>query len=66
MSQCDLILQIIKRDGAISKRVADTYRIENLKGRISDLRQRGHKIDTTFKRDALGKKYASYTLATKH
>lgn len=63
MSQCDLIVQIIRRDGAISKRVADTYRIENLKGRINDLRKRGYKIDTTFKHDAMGKKYASYTFA---
>jgi hypothetical protein len=62
MTQCDLILTIIKRDGHISKRVADTYRIENLKGRICDLRDRGHRIMTTFKKDALGKKYARYSL----
>ena len=62
MSQCELILKVIRRDGHITKRVADTYRIENLKGRISDLRDRGHKIKTTFKFDALGKKYAAYTL----
>lgn len=63
MSQCDMILNVMRRDGAISKRVADTYRIENLKGRIYDLRRQGHKVVTTFKRDALGKKYASYSLA---
>lgn len=62
MSQCDLILRVIRRDKQITKRVADTYRIENLKGRISDLRDRGYKITTTFKFDALGKKYAAYTL----
>lgn len=62
MSQCDLILTIIRRDGAISKRVADNYHIENLKGRIHELRARGHKIETTFKKDVLGKAYASYSL----
>lgn len=62
MSQCSLILTVMQRDGAISKRVADNYHIENLKGRIHDLRAAGHKIETTFKRDVLGKRYASYSL----
>lgn len=62
MNQCELILKIMRRDGAISKRVADNYHIENLKGRIHDLRAAGHKIKTTFKHDALGKRYASYSL----
>jgi hypothetical protein len=65
MSQCDLILRVLTRDGHITKRVADTYRIENLKGRISDLRDRGFKLTTTFKRDCLGKKYAQYAHADK-
>lgn len=62
MNQCDLILKIMRRDGAISKRVADNYHIENLKGRIHDLRAAGYKIETVYKRDVLGKRYASYSL----
>lgn len=62
MSQCELILTVMRRDGAISKRVADNYHIENLKGRIYDLRAAGHKIKREWKRDVLGKKYASYSL----
>lgn len=60
MSQKEQILAIIRKDGAISKRIADGYRIENLKGRISELRKAGHVIETTFKYDLTGKKYASY------
>lgn len=62
MSQCELLLKIMRDSGHVSKRVADTYRIENLKGRICDLRDRGYRIKTEFARDAMGKKYARYSL----
>lgn len=64
MSQHELIVSILRRDGHITKKVADGYRIENLKGRVHELRVRGYQIVTTFCRDALGKRYARYSLAS--
>lgn len=62
MSQCDLLLKIMRDSGHVTKAIADSYRIDNLKGRICDLRDRGYNIKTVFARDALGKKYARYFL----
>lgn len=64
MNQYSLIVSVLRRDGHITKKVADGYRVENLKARIHELRVRGWKIETIFARDALGKRYARYTLRT--
>lgn len=63
MNQKDLLLSLMLKSGHVTKVVADSYRIGNIKGRINDLRNDGWAIKTEFHVDAYGKRYARYMLA---
>jgi hypothetical protein len=64
MSQRQTIISHMKRYGSISPLEArHVHGIERLASRIDELRQEGFQIVTTMKRDAKGKRYASYEFA---
>lgn len=63
MSHEELILNHLSKNNHITMLEAlGVYRIFNLRGRISDLRKKGYKIETEMKKDATGKSYAAYSL----
>ena len=63
MSQKELILQHIKKQGSISMREAMMdYSIQNLTARVAELRQDGFKIRTRrFAHPITGQMYARYS-----
>lgn len=64
MSQNQQILDHLRKVGSISWVEAnDLYRVRSLARRIADLRQRGHKIISEWRKDHLGQRYTRYTLA---
>lgn len=65
MSQTDILLTHLRTKGSITQLEAiGVHRIFNLKGRINDLRKRGHDIVTEMKLDTTGKRYAEYRLVS--
>lgn len=65
MSQCDQVLNHMKRHGSITPMQAfSRYQITCLAERVRDARDKGHQITKVWvKRN--GKRYAKYSLATK-
>lgn len=65
-SGCDIALELISRPGGATGLDIIHAGVINYKGRVSDLRRRGHKIVTTMKsgtrRDGTQCVYAVYTL----
>lgn len=62
-SQCDQILEHLKRDGPITAAVAmSEFGCYRLASRIHDLRERGHAIRTDTIETRNGAKIARYTL----
>jgi len=64
-NQKDLLLKLMLVDGHVSKLVADSYRIGNIKGRINELRNYWGQeaILRSWHTDAFGKRYARYSIA---
>lgn len=64
MTQEELILQHIRKNGSISQREAIMdYSIQSLTARIHTLRKRGYKVKTKQKvHPVTGQKYARYVL----
>lgn len=63
MSQVDQVLEILKRDGGITRLVGLHYEIKNLPDSIHQLRKRGWNIKTVTRKDAVGREYTRWTLA---
>ena len=64
MNQQQKILKHLKTVGSLTGvQAADLYRIRELPARICELRRHGYDIVSEFKRDALGQRYARYTIA---
>lgn len=65
MTQIDIILRHLKKAKSITQREAlIDYSIQSLTKRISELRQMGYNIVSTFKKHpTTGQRYARYTLA---
>ena len=62
-SQCDLILEHIKKYGSItSATAAYKYGIMRMSGRIFDLRRMGYNIETDYEISQYGVRYGVYTL----
>lgn len=62
-SQCARILVHLRNGKTITALEAlGVFGCFNLKGRIFDLKKRGHNIFKVMKQDATGKRYASYRL----
>lgn len=57
-------LNLIKRDGRVTRLTALHYGIANLTARIAELREEGYAVDCEIKLDANGRKYGSWFLAT--
>lgn len=54
--------EILKRDGAITHLVAQSYKIGCVRKEISVLRGLGYRIKTERKKDAEGKKYTRWVM----
>lgn len=57
------VLDIIRRDGRITRLTALHYGIPNLTARITELRAEGFAVDCEVKLDANGNKYGSWFIA---
>ena len=66
LTQCDILLQYMQKNGSITGLESVMLGVMNYKGRIFDLRQAGHKIETVMetKANSYGEKktYARYVL----
>jgi hypothetical protein len=63
-SQCDHILKALLAGESITPLEAlERFGCLRLGGRIFDLRQRGHVIDTEWEKDGHGKRWARYRIA---
>jgi hypothetical protein len=62
MNQSQQVLNLIKRDGSITRLTAMHYGIANLTARIADLRREGHAIRCVEKVDAKGRTYGVWKL----
>lgn len=61
-TQVQKVLRIMREAGAISRVTAMHYGIMNLTARITDLRQQGYDVICTWKQDADGNRYGSFSL----
>lgn len=61
--QAAKVLELIRRDGHVSRLTALHYGIANLTARIAELRFRRFAIDCKVKADGNGNKYGSWFLA---
>lgn len=65
MSQCESILEHMKRAPINPIQALNLYGCFRLAARIADLRKQGHEIETVDVGMANGKTFAEYRLATK-
>jgi len=55
------VLELIRRDGRVTRLTALHYGVANLTARIAELREVGFNINCTVKLDANGKEYGEWT-----
>ena len=60
--QTEQVLNLIKRDGSITRLTAMHYGIANLTARIAELRNWGFDVECQEKRDANGRRYGTWSL----
>jgi hypothetical protein len=61
--QQEVIYKHLKKNGAITPLEAlGVYSVYRLAARVYELRSKGVPVDTTYKQDATGKTYASYSI----
>lgn len=60
--QTKQVLDLIKRDGSITRLVAMNYGIANLTARLADLRSLGHNVVCVQKRDAKNRRYGTWSI----
>lgn len=61
--QAKQVLNLIQRDGAVTRLTAMHYGIANLTARITELRDHGYDVECYEKRDAAGRRYGSWRLS---
>lgn len=61
--QSTQVLNLLKRDGNLTRLTAMHYGIANVTARIADLRRAGYRVTCTEKRDAAGRRYGVWRLA---
>lgn len=56
------VLDLMRRDGRVTRMTALHYGVANLTARIAELRVEGYAVDCSVKLDANGKEYGVWTL----
>ena len=60
--QATQVLNLIKRDGSVTRLTAMHYGVANLTARIAELRDYGYDVECIEKRDASNRRYGSWRL----
>jgi hypothetical protein len=61
--QARKVLDLMQRDGSVSRLTAMHYGVANVTARITELRDYGYDVECVIKTDANGQKYGSWRLA---